>query len=379
LPPVEFTQGIPIDIDRDSYLNPSIRNLIVLDDVMASSSKDGKITELFTEGSHHRNLSVIAINQNLYFSKDPTQRRNCQYMILFNNPIDQQQIMTLARQMFPGKSSYLMDKFYDAVSKPYGYLLLNLKPTTPKNMRLLSNVIGTNTTYDVISQSAYIKHDVTDKLYYNGEDLSAEQTYMNMPSCDDCGVVLDSMHDLQRHIQSWCPENEILKRKWDDTEDNEDGMKKAKWIEYESESENSVQDENEGYNEGYKGLLNDAIDAAKPRFDEKYDTCVEDSMDKDKACQQSNEDITRFVQKEFYKRYTTYLELAIHLEKSKVHEQIVRNIQSLIDDDVNQDKAIKRILRKSRVYFEDLFDDDYFEINDKSEETSDEEDSDDDE
>lgn len=93
-----------VDIDKDSYLNPSIRNLIVLDDVMASSSKDGRITELFTEGSHHRNLSVIAINQNLYFGKDPTQRRNCQYMILFNNPIDQQQIMTLARQMFPGQS-----------------------------------------------------------------------------------------------------------------------------------------------------------------------------------------------------------------------------------------------------------------------------------
>lgn len=174
---------------------------------MASSSKDGRITELFTEGSHHRNLSVIAINQNLCFSKDPTQRRNCQYMILFNNPIDQQQIMTLARQMFPGKSSYLMDKLYDAVSKPYGYLVLNLKPTTPEHMRLLSNVIGTNKIYDVISQSAVIKPDVKDKLYHNGEDYSAEQTYINMPSCDDCGVVLDSMHDLQRHIKSWCPEN----------------------------------------------------------------------------------------------------------------------------------------------------------------------------
>jgi hypothetical protein len=58
-PSVELIQGIPVDIDNDSYLNPSTRNLIVPDDVMASSSKDGRITELFTEGSHHRNLSVI--------------------------------------------------------------------------------------------------------------------------------------------------------------------------------------------------------------------------------------------------------------------------------------------------------------------------------
>ena len=50
---------------------------------VTSCWKDGRITELFTECSHHRNLSI---NQNLYFSKDPTQSRNCQYMILFNNP-----------------------------------------------------------------------------------------------------------------------------------------------------------------------------------------------------------------------------------------------------------------------------------------------------
>lgn len=84
-PKVEFDQGIPMDIDKDSYLSPSNRNLIILDDVMASTSNDSRITELFTEGSHHRNLSVLSINQNLYFSKDPTQRRNCQYMVLFNN------------------------------------------------------------------------------------------------------------------------------------------------------------------------------------------------------------------------------------------------------------------------------------------------------
>ena len=122
-------------------------------------------------------------------------------------------------------------------------------------------------------------------------------------------------------------------------------IKKTKWMEYESENENSDQDDSEytvDENEGYKGLLNDAIDAAKSRFGEKYDKCVEDGMDENEACQQSNDDITRFVQKEFYKCYTTYLELAIHLEKSNVHEQIVHKIQSLVDNDVNQDKAIKR-------------------------------------
>ena len=71
--------------------------MIVLDDLMSTSAKDPRINDLFTEGSHHRNPSVIALTQNLYFGKDPTQRRNCQYLVLFNNPIDQQPIATLAR------------------------------------------------------------------------------------------------------------------------------------------------------------------------------------------------------------------------------------------------------------------------------------------
>ena len=106
---------------------------------MSTSSKDPQINELFTEGSHHRNLSVIAINQNLYYNKDPTQRRNCHYVILFNNPIDQQQVMTLSRQMYPENPQHLMRNFREATSKPYGYLLIDLKPFTPENKRLHCN------------------------------------------------------------------------------------------------------------------------------------------------------------------------------------------------------------------------------------------------
>lgn len=34
-----------------------------------------------------------------------------------------------------------------------------------------------------------------------------------MISCDDCGVVLESLHNLQRHIKTWCPDKNPLKRK----------------------------------------------------------------------------------------------------------------------------------------------------------------------
>jgi hypothetical protein len=63
-PQVEFIQGIPLDWEQDSFFDPAVENMIVLDDVMTTASKDPCISDLFTEGSHHRNLSVIVLNQN---------------------------------------------------------------------------------------------------------------------------------------------------------------------------------------------------------------------------------------------------------------------------------------------------------------------------
>ena len=74
--------------------------MIVLNNMAFEADKDPRVTDLFTEGSHHINLSVIELNQNLYFSKYPTQRRNSHYLGLFNNPVDRQPVMTLAGQMY---------------------------------------------------------------------------------------------------------------------------------------------------------------------------------------------------------------------------------------------------------------------------------------
>ena len=68
-------------LEEDFFLNPQTRNVMIPDDLMSNSSKDHGINELFTEGSHHRNFSVIAINQNFY-NKDQAHRRNCHYLVL---------------------------------------------------------------------------------------------------------------------------------------------------------------------------------------------------------------------------------------------------------------------------------------------------------
>ena len=48
--------------------------------------------------------------------------------------------MGLGKQMFPGQSSLLTEAYKSATSEPYGYLLIDLKTTTPDHLRLRSNI-----------------------------------------------------------------------------------------------------------------------------------------------------------------------------------------------------------------------------------------------
>ncbi len=65
VPEIRFVEGIPVDLLQS--LDRTQRNVIVIDDLMAQSSNNTKVSDLFTKGSHHRNISVILILQNLFY------------------------------------------------------------------------------------------------------------------------------------------------------------------------------------------------------------------------------------------------------------------------------------------------------------------------
>jgi hypothetical protein len=143
MPGIEFNQGIPDDIDNADYLDVSQRNLIVLDDLMAQSGKDKRISDLFTKGSHHRNLSIIYIVQNIFHQGKEMRKFSltAHYIVLFKSPRDIQQISMLARQINPGKAQEFMRSYEDASSRPHGYLVLDLRPTTDDQQRLKTNIL----------------------------------------------------------------------------------------------------------------------------------------------------------------------------------------------------------------------------------------------
>ena len=141
IPNIYFTEGFPDNLYDilEGYQN----SLVIIDDLMSECSKDQRISDLFTRGSHHQGISVMYLTQNSFppGKQSRTISLNAHYMIVFKNPRDSLGVSTLARQMYPHNTNFLVQSFQDATKKPYGYLLFDLHQRTPENMRLRTNIL----------------------------------------------------------------------------------------------------------------------------------------------------------------------------------------------------------------------------------------------
>ena len=140
---IEFHEGI-YNIDNFDQSN---RSLLILDDLMKECENDQSILNLFTVDSHHKNISVFLLTQNI-FSKGKYTRTislNSSYIIIFKNPRDKSQVYTLARQMFPDKINFFMEAFNDAVTnRAHSYLFVDLKQKTEEKNRIQTGIIPGN-------------------------------------------------------------------------------------------------------------------------------------------------------------------------------------------------------------------------------------------
>jgi hypothetical protein len=93
---------------------------------------DQNVCNLFTKLSHHRNVSVVFITQNLFHKNKfvRTMNLNTHYVVMFKNPRDAGHVAIMAQQMYPDKSQLVVETFEDATKEPYGYQLIDLRPDT---------------------------------------------------------------------------------------------------------------------------------------------------------------------------------------------------------------------------------------------------------
>jgi hypothetical protein len=129
---IEFQQGLP-DLDN---LDPREKHFIILDDLMDET--DQRVASLFTKKSHHKNISVMYIVQNL-FHRGKHQRtisRNAHYMVLFKNLTDVSQVMALPHEMYHRRTQLFLEAFARATARPHGYMVIDMKQNTPDILRL---------------------------------------------------------------------------------------------------------------------------------------------------------------------------------------------------------------------------------------------------
>ena len=127
LPDVEFIEGVP----NLKTLEGKKKTWIIIDDFM--NETDQAISNLSTKGSHHQDLSVLHLVQNVFDKNKHTRTisLNAHYLILFKNPQDASQITHLAKQMYPGHVHYLQEVFGDTTSKAFEYLIDLKQDTRP--------------------------------------------------------------------------------------------------------------------------------------------------------------------------------------------------------------------------------------------------------
>ena len=344
---------------------------------MSEASNDKRICDLFTKGSHHRNLSVICLVQNLYYQgkESRTMSLNSQYLVLFNNPRDQQQITVLARQMYPGQSEKFLSPYRMATSKPFGYLLIDLKPDTTNDKLLWPNVFEQTNKAPTTEQPYFYNseqkaggnpeeqtepkshpdfrnpeqpHPLADLKTYNRdapplffqsskEPMNAEDmaSIMARASCDECGVLFETLSDLQNHVRSWCYGGSDRKRP-------------------RLESQSSEEEEND--NIAFIKMANEIKEETEERFKAHVQKYQADGFTLKQAKEEAEMVMLPGDRQIMYKKYLTFLKKLFTFHKSELHRSIVRAEKEELDKSFDMTTAIRNVLRKRKMEITDFVD-----------------------
>lgn len=136
-------QGLPSKDQIDEWSEGVQHTVLVLDDMMMQVAKSEESLNLFCVTAHHRRISVFMLAQNLYmpgkFAR--TTSLNCHYVILFRNVRDSRQVLTFGSQVFPLKLKYFKEAYDKATSRPFGYLVVDMSPSTEDSYRLRTRIL----------------------------------------------------------------------------------------------------------------------------------------------------------------------------------------------------------------------------------------------
>lgn len=141
---VQVHSGLPSALDGEDFVRQKAKEtggrlLLVLDDLMIGMQQQF-LDIIFTRGSHNWQTSVILVTQHLFNKEIRIARNNSHYLVLMRNPVGALQVRTLAQQLFPTRTSFFMEAYGDATKANFGYLIVDMHPSTPEILRLRTHI-----------------------------------------------------------------------------------------------------------------------------------------------------------------------------------------------------------------------------------------------
>ena len=137
MPAINFVQGLPESFDDFAGTN---HNAVIIDDLQDDVAQSKAVEQLFTRDSHHKNVSVIYINQNLFYQgkHSRTIALNTHYTVLFRNPRANSQLRVLRSQT----GLKCIEQAYDDVmaNDQFGYLIIDLSPFSRNKYKLSTRI-----------------------------------------------------------------------------------------------------------------------------------------------------------------------------------------------------------------------------------------------
>ena len=110
---------------------------------MAEGGEDRELLDLFTKHSHHQNITVLYLCQDMFppgkYAKSIS--RNAHYIVAFKNPRDQLGMRNLLLQAFPTCWQDMMDVYQKVTEQPFGHMVLDLHPGSDDRKRVFSHLL----------------------------------------------------------------------------------------------------------------------------------------------------------------------------------------------------------------------------------------------
>lgn len=116
-------------------------SIVVIDDFMSQIDED--LVDIVTVQSRHYNTTTFILFQSLFPSNKLARQisLNVKYIHVHKNPRENAQILTLARQLSPKNSKWIVAAYHEVTKEPHQCLLMDLTQQREEKLRYRSHYL----------------------------------------------------------------------------------------------------------------------------------------------------------------------------------------------------------------------------------------------